>query len=182
MSNESGLAAVHAAAGAISASEHEAAVARARTEGHAAGRTEGETAGRTAGQAEGAAGERARIVGIEAHAKAMPGHDALVAEMKADGKTTPDQAAGRILAAEGALRANAAQGVRDVEAVTGAVAAAPASRPAAAVEQASTPEGWKAEFAKSSALQAEFGEADTYVAYKAGVAGGNVRLLSRKSA
>jgi signal peptide peptidase SppA len=46
----------------------------------------------------GATAERERILGIEAHS--MPGHTALVAQLKADGKTTPDQAAGQILAAE----------------------------------------------------------------------------------
>lgn len=50
------------------------------------------------GRSEGASAERERILGIEA--TAMPGHEALIAELKADGKTTPDQAAGRVLKAE----------------------------------------------------------------------------------
>lgn len=50
------------------------------------------------GRQAGAEAERARILGIEAHA--MPGHEALIAQLKADGAVTPDQAAGRILAAE----------------------------------------------------------------------------------
>lgn len=75
------------------------AAASARAEGEKAGRiagiAEGETAGKTAGATEGAAAERARIAGIQAHQ--VPGTEKLVAEMVADGKTTPDQAAARIL-------------------------------------------------------------------------------------
>lgn len=49
-------------------------------------------------RAEGATAERARILGVES--QAMPGHEALVATLKADGKTTPAEAAVQILAAE----------------------------------------------------------------------------------
>jgi capsid assembly protease len=54
--------------------------------------------GRAEGRTQGATAERDRILGIEAHA--YPGHEAAIKEMKADGKTTPDQAAARILGAE----------------------------------------------------------------------------------
>ncbi|OWY32016.1 S49 family peptidase [Herbaspirillum aquaticum] len=53
---------------------------------------------RTDFMAEGAASERQRILGIEAHS--MPGHEALISTLKADGKTTPDQAAAQVLGAE----------------------------------------------------------------------------------
>lgn len=176
-----GLAAVQAAAEAVSRAEHEAALARVRTEAHAAGVAEGTTAGRTAGLAEGATAERARILGIEANA--LPGHEKLIAEMKADPAVTSDMAAGRILAAERKLRGDAAQAIADVENVTGAVKpAASGGATPPGKEKATTPEGWKAEYAKSADLQAEFGGEDAYVAYQAGLAGGNVRLLSRKSA
>jgi capsid assembly protease len=68
-------------------------------EGFAAGKSEGEQLGAT--------NERARILGIEAHA--MPGHEALIATLKADGKTNPDQAAAQVLVAEkGKLKTAAA--------------------------------------------------------------------------
>jgi hypothetical protein len=176
MSDKSGLAAVHAAADAISRTDHDAAVQNARAEG----RAEGETAGRAAGRTEGASAERARILGIEANA--LPGHEQLVATMKADASVTADMAAGRILAAERALRGSAAQAIRDVETATGVVAAAPASAPAAALpSKASTPEGWKAEHAASAELQGEFASADAYVAYQQGLANGTVRRLSVKA-
>ncbi|WP_175796338.1 signal peptide peptidase SppA [Burkholderia anthina] len=72
---------------------YSAVLEQGRNEGHAAGLTAGATA------------ERERILGIEAHG--YPGHEKLVAELKADGKTTPDQAAARILGAERAALAQA---------------------------------------------------------------------------
>lgn len=50
------------------------------------------------GRESGAAAERARILDIES--QAMPGHEALIAELKADGKTTGPEAAVKILALE----------------------------------------------------------------------------------
>ena len=49
-------------------------------------------------RAEGATAERERIAGIEA--QAMPGHETLIAALKADGKSTAADAAMQILAAE----------------------------------------------------------------------------------
>lgn len=54
-------------------------------------------------RADGAAAERQRIRDVEA--QALPGHDALVAELKFDGKTTGPEAAQRVLAAEKEVRA-----------------------------------------------------------------------------
>jgi capsid assembly protease len=53
-------------------------------------------------RAEGAAAERQRIREIEA--QCMPGHDALIAELKFDGKTSGPEAAQRVIAAEKAAR------------------------------------------------------------------------------
>lgn len=65
--------------------------------------------------AAGAAAERERILGVEAHA--MAGHEKLIATLKADGKTTPDQAAAQVLAAHrGALAAQATALVIDAPA------------------------------------------------------------------
>ncbi|MGD9923130.1 MAG: S49 family peptidase [Pseudorhodoplanes sp.] len=127
--------------------------------------------------------ERQRIAGIEA--VALPGHEALIAEMKADGKTTPEQAAARIVQAERALRETRAQGVRDVETVTGALKSAPTvagpvdPRPGAV---AATPDGWTAEWKASAELQERHDTAEAYVSYQQGVASGRIRILSRKSA
>lgn len=48
--------------------------------------------------AEGAAAERERIFSVEA--QNLPGHEALIGELKADGKTTGPEAAAKVLAAE----------------------------------------------------------------------------------
>jgi hypothetical protein len=55
------------------------------------------------GKADGAAAERERIKAVEA--QAVPGHEALIAELKYDGKTTGPEAAVKVLAAEKAKRA-----------------------------------------------------------------------------
>ncbi len=124
---------------------------------------------------EGATAERERITGIEAHA--LAGHEDLIATMKSDPTITPDMAAGRLLAAEKALRGAQMQGIQDVEKLTGKVPAASASAPhAPAPETASTPEGWKAEYSKSESLQAEFGSEGAYLAFKTAEKSGVARI------
>jgi hypothetical protein len=134
-------------------------------------------------RAEGASAERSRIAGIEAHA--MAGHEKLIADMKADPNVTPDMAAGRILAAEKASRGQQLQAIVDVEKVTGKVAAAPSSAPVASstsTEKATTPEGWRAEYAASAQLQSEFASAEDYVALRKAESAGKVRVLNSRAA
>lgn len=140
-------------------------------------------AARSEGVSAGAEAERARIAGIQAHA--MPGMGELVAEMVADGKTTPDQAAGRILAAHKAGLGKQAQAIVDVETITKVVTSAPAATRSDARKVAApamTKEGWKAEWTASAELQAEFPTADHYVNYQTGVAEGRIKVLKSKSA
>lgn len=175
MSDNSGMAAVDQAAATITTANHTAAVAAAREEGRQAGLREAQTAV-TAARAEGAAAERTRLAGIEA--AALPGHDALVASCKADPACTPGDAALKITAAERAKLLAAGAAIRNVETVTGGIAAAVTTQPGAstpAVPQ--NAEGWKAEFAASKDLQAEFGNADAYANWKAGQAAGRVRIF-----
>lgn len=130
----------------------------------------------TAARSEGAAAERARLAGIEA--AALPGHDKLVAECKADPACSPGDAALRINAAEKAKLTAAAASIANVEAVTGKVVAAATTQPdagKAAVPQ--NEEGWKAEWAASKDLQAEHESAEAYANWMAGVAAGRVRLF-----
>jgi len=191
MTNPTGLAAVAAATAGtgttITQAQLDAAVAVARAEGHAAGLAEGEkkglAEGEKAGRVAGATAERARLAGIEAHA--LPGHDKLVADMKADPAVTPDMAAGRILAAEKAMRDNQMAGIRGVEQETGKVGAAAASqRRDGAVAQAPTAgvakskEAYMADWQKSAALQADFATPEGYANYAAGVADGRIRVLN----
>lgn len=130
---------------------------------------------------EGADAERQRIGGIEDMAKGR--HASLVADMKSDGKTTPEQAAVRILAADNESRDRQMQGIKDVEQVTAVVNPAPTGAPRgeAPKTKASTPDGWKAEYEASAELQREFGSAASYVSYQEGVAAGRIRILNTKA-
>lgn len=173
MSDQTGLAAVHAAADSISRKDHDAAVAGARDEGRKAGLAEGEKAGRIAG----AAAERDRLAGIDA--AALPGHEKLVAECKADPACTPGDAALKINAAERAKLAAAHQSIKAVEGETDKVAASPAGdRRQDQQPKATTPDGWKAEWQASAELQREFAAVEDYVALKKAEASGVVKVFA----
>lgn len=162
--------------------EHDAAIARARADGKAEALAEIDKA-KAEAKAEGAAAERERIKGVED--AALPGFDSLVAEMKFDGKTTPGDAALRINRAHKESLAGKAKAIEDVEKHTGKVNSAPtgnlsANPPVAPVAQ--TKEGWRAEYERTPALQAEFLSADDYAAYKAAEAAGRVKILGNRAA
>ena len=124
-------------------------------------------------QAQARADERERISGIQA--AAFPGQEALAAEMIADGKTSPGEAAIRFNAAEKKVRAD-----------SGAAIAAEMPAPVEQKEpevvpvkkdeepEAKTPEQ---AFEASKDLQAEFGDLETYQAYLKNVDAGNVKVF-----
>lgn len=110
--------------------------------------------------------ERGRILDVEA--QLMPGHEALIATLKADGKTTGPEAAQQVLAAEKAvLGARAEQMKKDAPtAVPGA--AAPADKPAPAAD-ASIDERAQAKWDADEKLRADFGgNFTTFLAYAKG--------------
>ncbi|WP_440640270.1 S49 family peptidase [Bradyrhizobium sp. PUT101] len=127
-----------------------------------------------------ATAERSRILGIAALADA--GNAALVAEMQADGKTSPEAAALRILNAQKEAKGQRLQAIVDVEQTTAAVKPSATTQLAAVVPPAADADGWKAEWAGSKALQAEFDSADAYAAYQGGVASGRIKRLERNTA
>lgn len=192
-SGSSMLAAV-AAAAALSTALTPAAYAELTIEGVRANRPDLLTAienGRNvtplldAARVEGAKLEGARISGIYAKGKLLGGHDELVQAMIADGLTTPDQASTRLLEANAATLGKRAQGLKDAETAlkggNGLNAAPSAGVAAAATSVAQTPEGWKAEYAASAALQAEFGSEAGYLGFKKAEAGGKVRILTGRA-
>lgn len=135
---------------------------------------------RAAGVSAGAEAERARIQGIEA--LKIPGHEALVERLKADGKTTGEQAAVAILMAEKEIRAQAAKSFS---------ADSPPPIPhlsLSAVDDAKDTvllplsERIDAEWKKDAKLRVEFGEDfDAYAAYCRAADKGQIKLLkSRK--
>jgi hypothetical protein len=129
---------------------------------------------------EAATAERDRIAGIDRVAAGRKGIGELVTAMKADAKCSPEQAAMRILEAENTKLAAHAANIAGVETVTGKVNAAPNVAGAGGEPKvtATTPDGWKAEYAASAGLQAEFATAADYVAFKANE--GNVRILGQR--
>lgn len=173
MSNESGMAAVDEAAATITAAQHSAAIATAREAGFRAGLAEGQAEAR----AEGAAAERARLAGIES--AALPGHDALIAQCKADPTCTPGDAALRVNTAEREkIKAHGAS-IANVEKATGNVGAAVTTQPDAGTAPVpQNADGWKAEWASSARLQSEHASADAYANWMQGVADGRVRIFS----
>lgn len=187
MDTNTGLAAVHAAADSISRADHEAAVVAA---GKSALTAISTIAALTAAfpelaaqlRTEGATAERTRILGIEANA--IPGHEALVASLKADASVSPDMAAGRILGAERKLREGAALAIADVETGNKGIRPAPTGQPNAGGKKVpTTPDELRAEFAGSAELQAEFaGDVESYVGFKTAEAAGKVHRLAAKTA
>lgn len=203
MSTNSGLAAVDEAAATITKSDHEAAVATAREEGrkagfdagkedgdkagyargHAEGVTAGKSDGEKAGREAGAIAERERILGIEKIA--MPGHEESVATFKADGKTTPAEAAMAILAVE------KAKGGKVLDALKADGAAGPAAAVAAQAAVSTQVDGaklladttqpidvrCKAAWDADAGLRAEFGSLSTLVAYEAAKASGQAKIF-----
>lgn len=130
-----------------------------------------------AARAEGATAERTRLAGIES--AALPGHDALIAQCKADPTCTPGDAALRVNTAEREkIKAHGAS-IANVEQVTGAVGAAVTTQPdAGTVTFPQTVDGWKAEYAANAKLQSEHVSADAYANWKQGVADGRVRIFT----
>jgi Asp/Glu/hydantoin racemase len=174
MSDNSGMAAVDQAAATITNAEHAAALVAAREEGRKAGMATS-AAAIDAARADGAKAARERLAGIEA--AALPGHDALVASCKADPACTPGDAALRINAAERAKLGAAGAAIANVETATGRVSAAVTTSAGAPAAVPQTADGWKAEWSRSEALQAEFPSAEHYANYQAGVKAGRIRVL-----
>lgn len=155
---------------------HAALVAEILAEGHAAGLVAGAVA------------ERERIQSVEA--QALPGHAELIATLKFDGKTTGNEAAAQVLAAERKkLRTHASNLQSDSANLTAAapnVAAAPAlAAAAAAAANASLPlaDRCKAAWDGDAKLRAEYGDDfSAYLAFEKATAAGNVKILSGKRA
>ena len=131
--------------------------------------------GRLAGIATGAEAERARIQAVEA--QALSGHEALIAGLKYDGKTSGPEAAVQVLQAE---KANSAKLLKTLEAE--AVQPADQSMEAAGTESAKTPEEqWKADWAKDAKLRAEFQDNEaTYLAFQKANAAGLLKIFGKK--
>lgn len=139
------------------------------------------------GAAAGASAERARIQAVEA--QALPGHDALIATLKADGKTTGPEAAAAVLAAERTLRGKAAAQLASDAPQPVAAAAAPvvdaaAQAAAAAQAEAGLPveDRCKAQWERDPKVRAEFGALAAFTAYTRAAEAGRVKTLGKRAA
>lgn len=103
----------------------------------------------------------------------------IIADAKASGASAGDTAialiTGGVFAKVAVLNGLQAD---DKTAASAQPAAPGGDKPSAAT----TPEGWKAEYEASAALQGEFASADNYVAYKKAHAGGRVRVMGARPA
>jgi hypothetical protein len=133
-----------------------------------------------AAREEAAGAERQRIQAV--FAQGMPGHDALIAQLAFDGKTTGPEAAVAVLQAERKLRGTAAaQLAADAPAPVKPVAAPAARTGADASEDESLPlaERCKAAWDKNPDLRAEFSSLETFTAWRQAQSRGAARVLTK---
>lgn len=111
--------------------------------------------------------EAQRLAAIDA--LALPGHETLVAKLKADASVTPDQAAIRIATAEKARRTPPKP----------TAAILPFRRFASTAAMSTEMAAWRSEWSGNAALQQEFADADVYAHYRWAVATGRTKIAGR---
>lgn len=138
--------------------------------------------GRNEGLLAGATAERERILAVEA--QSIPGHEQLIAKLKADGKTTGAEAAVQVLAAEKAKTAARGQQSRaDAPAPltpTATVTGDPEPKPAPVQPGVYDEAKLKAHYEADAATRAEFPTLAAFLAFCKADASGRVRILGRK--
>lgn len=122
--------------------------------------------------------ERTRIAQLDA--MALPGCEEILAEAKAEGRT-PGETALAIVAhikATGALDISKqmAASAETVPPLEGGAHDPLAAAAGAAPAKAAGPEAWRAAYAASADLQAEFRDVETFLAFKSAEAAGRARI------
>lgn len=163
--------------------DHPEVAAALIAEGKGLGTTEANTANAAtskaaidAAVATAIAGERTRIAKLDGYLEKYGSNDkakALITAAKADG-TAADAVAVQLVDSGAVFGATVIGALANDD--QSAAGARPAGEGPNGGQQASTPEGWKAEWEASAKLKAEFPTADAYVAYKKGEASGRVRV------
>jgi hypothetical protein len=128
------------------------------------------------------AAERSRITSLDAIA--LPGFEQMVADAKASGDSAGDLAVKMIGVIKSEGRLDAVAALTKASAVVPALPAATSQTggTAATGEPALAGEAkWKADYAGSAALQAEFGSEGAYVALMRAEAAGKVKVLRGKA-
>ena len=143
------------------------------------GFTAGSNDGLSRGKAEGAEAERKRIKEVEE--QLIPGHEALIASLKFDGKTTGPEAAVKVLNAEKAIRSDmasklAADGIKPVLQANPPVGGGGGIDPNLPVEERA-----KAKWDKGPAIREEFkNNYSSYLAWLKNSEAGNIRVLKKE--
>lgn len=149
-------------------------------EGEAAAFEKGKTEGQELGIKMGADAERKRIQDVEA--QLLPGHEALIAELKFDGTTTGEQAAVRVLQGETILRETVKAQLDADNPEAAAHAAAPEIEVTKTVDKnRPIEERAKAAWDNDASLRSEFlDDFDTYLAYLKADEAGQVKVIKGK--
>ena len=131
------------------------------------------TEARLQGVAEGAEKERQRIIGV--FGQRLAGHENLIEKLAFDGKTTPEQAAVQVLAAERVLQERKAEDLHK----DGVPPVANPEPPAPAKSKTDSPQT-KEQFEQNQALVEEFGDWETYAAFERANKNNLVRIIGGK--
>jgi signal peptide peptidase SppA len=136
-------------------------------------------------QAEGAAAERQRIAAVQA--QCLPGHEALIARLAADGQTTGPEAAIAVLTAERSVRAAAGQALHADAPQPVPASVTPAYQPPAGADAQEDPnlpveQRCEAAWKRDSKLHAEFGSLAAYTAYVRASERGVARIMNKQGA
>jgi len=160
---------------------YEAVLAEGKTAGLAEGVASGRTEGIDEGRALGAAAERQRIADVRD--KLIPGHEALIESLVADGKTTGPEAAVKVLAAEKIIQKDRLAALKKDGDLGVMQPAAPAEGEVVAAVDSNLPidQRAKAEWDKSPKIREEFADNfEAYLAFQKNDAAGRIRILARK--
>jgi signal peptide peptidase SppA len=136
-------------------------------------------------QAEGAAAERERIQSVEG--QLIPGHEALIASLKFDGKTSGPEAAVAVLAAERKSRGTAAANLAADAPNPVPAASVPAYTPQAKPEPEIDPtlpveQRCKAQWESNAELHREFSSLGAYTAFVRATEKGVARIMTKQGA
>ncbi len=128
------------------------------------------------GKAEGAKAELERIKAVEA--LNIPGHEALIAQLKFDGKTTGPEAAVQVLQAE---QANQKKNLKTLETEAPNPAPLSAEIPEKKLKAKTPEEMWDDDSEEGKKLRADFGnKKEGYLRYLADLDKGKLKVISKK--
>lgn len=130
----------------------------------------------------GAVAERDRIASVRA--QSLPGHEKLIEQLAADGKTTGPEAAAAVLAAERSARQAQATALANDAPKPAPASAAPANEGKLDGDDKSVPieQRAKNEWEANAQLRNEFPSFEAYAALRKAEDSGRVRVLGKKAA